>query len=85
MTDNPWKMWYEAAITTEPIPHRLALMYRTFNRDERHKCGDCAHLLVHAHGEKRYFKCQYYKMSCGAATDWRKKWVACGKWEKKDD
>jgi len=77
--DNPWEFHKQAAITTEPVPQRLAIMWRSHNRINGKKCGDCAHLLIKEGHNHNYFKCELYGDSNGAGTDWRKKWMACGK------
>lgn len=87
MTDNPWMIWkilQDAAITVEPIPKRLGMMYRRYNRNEGQICGTCKNLYT-KHYDKSYFKCALYKDTNGAGTDWRKKWIACGRWEQKDE
>ena len=56
-----------------------SLLY-AYGRAEGRKCGDCARLV--AHGKNRtVYKCSMARVSCSAATDWRKKWEACGKWK----
>ncbi len=47
------------------------------------KCGQCAHLIVKEMGG-RYFKCDLTQITAGPATDWRKKWPACGAFEAAD-
>lgn len=41
-------------------------------------CGGCAH-LVRVGRNRAYFKCDVYGISSSEATDFRKKWLACGK------
>ena len=43
-------------------------------------CGDCKHLLTREFSNT-YFKCRIYGVSGGPATDWRKFWDACSKFE----
>jgi hypothetical protein len=85
MSENPWAMWKEAAITCEPVKHQLSLMWRTYGRRESQVCGTCAQLYKRKGNTKYYFKCKLYGDTCGEGTDWRKKWLACGRWERKDD
>jgi hypothetical protein len=85
MSDKPWDFYDQSAITFEPVARQLSLMWHTYGRRESQRCGTCALLIVHAHNNNRYFKCTLYGETCGAGTDWRKKWLACGKWERKDD
>ena len=42
------------------------------------RCGDCPHLLEGFYHDRKYFKCLAYGLSHSEATDWRKKWLACG-------
>lgn len=51
-------------------------MYASYGKDYTHQCGECANLYSH---NCQYFKCQRYGGGYSAATDWRKKWTACGK------
>ena len=47
-------------------------------------CADCVNFSYHFAGRNTYFKCRLYGVTSGPATDWRKRWPACGKWcEKK--
>ena len=45
-------------------------------------CGDCIHLVAHVYN-KTYFKCNLFRVSLSASSDWRKKWPACGKFEER--
>ena len=57
---------------------RQAVMVRKFGPGPIGRtCGDCAHLTAREYGRK-YFKCTRYRVSRSAASDWRKKWAACG-------
>ena len=85
MSDNPWAMWKEAAITFEPVSRQLSIMWRTYGRRESQCCGMCVRLIQVSGNTKNYFKCALYGVTSGAGTDWRKKWIACGKWEAKHD
>ena len=48
------------------------------------KCGECA-LLVGIAKAKTYYKCRQRKNSNGAATDHRRNWPACGKFEQRTE
>lgn len=43
-------------------------------------CGQCVHLIGMQYA-KTYWKCRFGPKSHGPATDWRKRWQACGKFE----
>jgi hypothetical protein len=76
---------------TEPFnPRNLkkneAMRYRWGHRDDK-KCGDCGEFIGVSGGEKSpntYFKCKKFGISSGPATDWRKKYIACGLWKERD-
>ena len=48
------------------------------------KCGECNNLVSHFY-DKTYFKCQIYGESASEATDWAKRWEACGCFNKDYD
>ena len=57
---------------------RVAKMAARFGRGpEGATCGGCQHLQAAGY-RRTYFKCGRYGVSMSAATDWRKKWPACG-------
>lgn len=60
------------------LPLRIQQMHRMYGATEGQVCKHCAH-LVHADPYVRIYKCDQSKMSASAATDWRQKWPACGK------
>lgn len=47
------------------------------------RCATCAHLLVREYA-RRYYKCALRKVTGGPATDHRKNWPACGKYQPKE-
>lgn len=58
-------------------------MWAMYGKREDKTCGACAHLVTFG-AEKSpatYFKCERYGISSSEATDWRKKWTACGLWK----
>jgi hypothetical protein len=44
-------------------------------------CGECVHLVA-LHYSRTYYKCEAWKLTHGAATDFRKKWPACERYYK---
>lgn len=42
-------------------------------------CGACSHLLAIHHHDKMYYKCEMVRLTHGPGSDFRKKWLACGK------
>lgn len=62
-----------------------AMRYRHGKRDDK-TCADCEHFLETSweKGPTSYFKCDQFGISASAATDWRKKYIACGLWKERD-
>jgi hypothetical protein len=56
---------------------KIDAMYREYGTDCAHKCADCTNLCVYT-ANKTWYKCAAYGTSSSAATDWTKKWAACG-------
>jgi hypothetical protein len=64
-----------------PYPLRLRQMHAVHGQGPSGKtCGQCQHLRTKRMGGT-YFKCDQTVMTDGAATDWRKRWPACGLFE----
>lgn len=61
---------------------KIAAMHKFFGTTPDKKCGDCPHLHTYRHGTKRWFKCEIYGESASVSTDWVKKWLACGLFDK---
>ena len=59
---------------------RIQLMHNKFGTHPGEHCGNCMQLSENICSNK-YFKCQLYGVSASAATDWRYRWPACGKFE----
>ena len=51
--------------------------------DPKLRCKDCDSLYVREYS-RRYYKCMHRKDTAGAATDHRKHWPACQKFEEFD-
>jgi hypothetical protein len=59
-------------------PRKIASMHSRFGVLQGQFCGGCRHLQRVGGNTKEYFKCRKYGNSRSEATDWRKKWEACG-------
>lgn len=57
---------------------KIAAMHREYGKDCAHKCADCQNLCVHATTRHTLYKCAAYGVSFSSATDWTKRWTACG-------
>lgn len=60
---------------------KIELMHDIFGIDEEHKCGECDNFGEHRY-DKLYYKCAVYGISSSEASDWRKKYTACGMFNK---
>lgn len=61
-------------------PPRLLKMWAVHGRAaEGVTCKTCCHCLPFDYHNKRYYKCDQFKITNGAGTDWRIRWPACGK------
>jgi len=83
-TPKQMKIWNIPAVALEhgsPLHLNMRRLYGW--GPEGAKCGSCVHLRDDFHHNKKYFKCELAGYTRGPATDWRKKWRACGKYEEK--
>lgn len=72
--------WQRTHPPQPALPPQIAAMYRAHGKSlSGLTCGDCAHLIDSPTHGKKYFKCELYGITRGAATDWRKKWKACNR------
>jgi len=73
----------------EPTKKKLRkseFMWYMHGKREDKKCGECGHLITEGSekGPTVYFKCDLYGTSSSEATDWRKKYIACGLWKERE-
>lgn len=72
----------DLALTAIVGPKRLLRMHAYGKGPEGATCGQCRFLEKHPSPSRRmFFKCRLYGASSSAASDWRKKWAACWKFE----
>lgn len=58
---------------------KIAAMHKEYGKAHGYKCADCPSLVCYeARSGRRYCKCIAYGNSASEATDWAKKWPACG-------
>ena len=57
---------------------KITAMHREYGKDIAHRCADCPNLCIHATTSRTLYKCIAYGVSASAATDWAKRWTACG-------
>jgi len=57
---------------------KITAMHRVYGQDDAHKCADCLNLCIYVTSSHTQYKCMAYGASASAATDWAKRWTACG-------
>ena len=57
---------------------KIEAMHSMFGVLPDMRCEDCANLIQGEYHDRHYRKCLIYGASHSEATDWRKKYVACG-------
>ena len=58
---------------------KIDLMHREFGVIEDKKCGDCPYFLAKEKGnDHSYSKCFIYGQTNSEATDWSRRYTACG-------
>lgn len=58
------------------------IMYKHFGMCDGHLCGECSNLEDGWFGKKHLFKCKVYGVTSSEASDWAKRWLACGMFNK---
>lgn len=72
----------EAQKVAPALPARINTMLIMYGQTSGQKCGTCVHLYGKRMGGT-YYKCKLSKVTSGPGTDWRLRWPACGKWERR--
>lgn len=63
------------------MPARIANMIALYGPSPHgDSCAYCVHLVA-IHRTRAFYKCSQATITAGAATDWRRKWPGCGKFE----
>ena len=60
---------------------KIDLMHRQFGKCDGHTCGECSNLESSIY-DRRYYKCKVYGNTRSEASDWAKRWLACGLFNK---
>ena len=58
---------------------KIDLMHRQFGKCDGHTCGECSNLIG---SPGSYYKCKAYGATSSEASDWAKRWLACGLFNK---
>lgn len=57
---------------------KIELMHELFGRSAGHSCGECANLVCSRYRGRILRKCSAYGLTHSEASDWVKRWEACG-------
>ena len=60
------------------IARKIYAMHVRYGTIPEKRCADCPHFIEGYYHDRKYQKCTAYGVSHSEATDWRKKWTACG-------
>lgn len=58
---------------------KIDLMHKFFGICEGHTCGECSNLVEKPYNGRVYRKCRLYGETTSEASDWAKRYLACGK------
>ena len=61
---------------------KIDLMHRYFGKCPGHSCRECSNLVEGRYHDKILRKCKVYGMTHSEASDWAKRWEACGMFNK---
>ena len=64
-----------------PNPRKIKLMHLVFGKETlkgQHICGECSNFERYRYHGKLYRKCTVYGVTNSEASDWAKKYEACG-------
>jgi len=72
-------------IVHQPKLYKSERMWQMYGKRSDKTCGDCQNLIIR-YGDvpASYFKCKFYGNSGSEATDWRKKYTACGLFKERE-
>lgn len=60
---------------------KIDLMHQMFGIADG-KCGECDHLIEGRYHDRMLRKCEVYGLTRSEASDWAKRWKACGLFNK---
>lgn len=58
---------------------KINLMHKFFGICEGHTCGECSNLVEEPYHGRMYRKCRLYGETHSEASDWAKRYLACGR------
>lgn len=57
---------------------KIDRMHALFGVEPCHKCGECCNFVSGRYMSKMLRKCRAYGLTHSQASDWAKRWTACG-------
>ena len=57
---------------------KIELMHELFGRSDGRRCGECSNLVCGRYHDRILRKCKVYGFTHSEASDWVKRWEACG-------
>ena len=61
---------------------KIQLMHAPFGRCEGRTCAECRNLAAWHIGRAAIHKCRVYGENSSTRTDWKKRWTACGEFDR---
>ena len=61
---------------------KIDLMHQLFGKCDGHRCGECSNFVSGRYHDTILRKCEVYGLTHSEATDWAKRWEACGMFNK---
>lgn len=61
---------------------KIDIMYQLFGKTDGHCCRECSNLVEGRYHDKILRKCKVYGMTHSEASDWVKRYQACGMFNK---
>ncbi len=68
-------------LSKQSLVEKMRMLYGSHFPDH---CGDCKQFYCPGGTSNTYYKCRLAGVTSGPKTDWRVKWDACGKFEKRE-
>lgn len=62
----------------EEVNKKIELMYELFGKKDGKRCGECSNLICGRYHDRILRKCEAYGLTHSEASDWVKRWEACG-------
>ena len=61
---------------------KIELMHWLYGKKDTHTCGECSNFVSGRYNDRILRKCEVYGLTHSEASDWAKRWCACGHFDK---